>query len=131
FREAEAQSHGNHGRGFQCGHEHDTGDRCLSSHFTPDCWEEVVASVPGVRKAEFERPSLPPSTASWGNGRPRGGPGAGPFRIRGGCTDLAAFALRQSSGCGTPPDRGDRPVSHAAATACRNRSISWRSVAVF
>ncbi|MBD8892645.1 helix-turn-helix transcriptional regulator [Roseibium litorale] len=54
---------GNHGRCFECGHEHGTGDRCLSFHFTPDYWEDVVASVPGVRKAVFDVPSLPPNAS--------------------------------------------------------------------
>ncbi len=54
---------GNAGHCFRCGHEHGTGDRCLSFHFTGDYLEAVVASVPGVRSAEFSAPSLPPLPA--------------------------------------------------------------------
>jgi AraC-like DNA-binding protein len=54
---------GNQGRCFECGHEHGTGDRCLSFHFAPDFWEDVAGGVPGVRTAEFGRPSLPPLPA--------------------------------------------------------------------
>lgn len=51
---------GNHGCCFECGHEHGRGDRCMSFHFAPDCWEAVIAAVPGARKATFARPQLSP-----------------------------------------------------------------------
>src|SRR5215472_14410582 len=51
---------GNYGYCFECGHEHGTGDRCLSFHFTPDHWETIVAGVPGARTATFTVPRLPP-----------------------------------------------------------------------
>lgn len=35
---------GNHGRCFACSHEHATGDRCVSFHFAPEYWEEIVAA---------------------------------------------------------------------------------------
>jgi len=46
---------------FECGHEHGVGDRCLSFDFDPDYFEEVVASVPGVRHLFFTMPRLSPS----------------------------------------------------------------------
>ena len=52
---------GNPGRGFECGHEHGIGDRCLSFHFRPDYWEAVIGTVPGARTATFAVPRLPPS----------------------------------------------------------------------
>jgi AraC-like DNA-binding protein len=51
---------GQPGACFQCGHEHGRGDRCLSFHFSPAQWEEIVAAVPGIRRAEIGRPNLPP-----------------------------------------------------------------------
>jgi AraC family transcriptional regulator len=54
---------GNHGQCFQCGHEHGTGDRCLSFHFTVDYWEEVAGSVPGGHKGRFNVANLPPNAA--------------------------------------------------------------------
>jgi AraC-like DNA-binding protein len=51
---------GNHGSCFECSHEHATGDRCLSFHFDPDYLESIVAAVPGVRRAAFAVPRLPP-----------------------------------------------------------------------
>ncbi|WP_200946108.1 AraC family transcriptional regulator [Rhodanobacter sp. Root561] len=51
---------GNHGQCFECGHEHGTGDHCLSFHFTPACWENLVAAMPGVRKATFGHSHVPP-----------------------------------------------------------------------
>lgn len=52
---------GNHGRCFECGHEHAAGDRCVSFHFTPDYWEEIAAAVPGIRKTTFNLSHLPPT----------------------------------------------------------------------
>jgi AraC family transcriptional regulator len=52
---------GNHGRCFECGHEHGIGDRCLSFHFTPDYWEALIGAVPGAHTATFVVPRLPPS----------------------------------------------------------------------
>jgi AraC-like DNA-binding protein len=51
---------GNPGQCFECSHEHGTGDRCVSVHFTPDYWEGLVAATPGARKSTFESPRLPP-----------------------------------------------------------------------
>jgi AraC family transcriptional regulator len=52
---------GNAGSCFECGHEHGVGDRCLAFHFAPDCLETIIAAVPGVRRAAFALPRLPPS----------------------------------------------------------------------
>jgi AraC family transcriptional regulator len=54
---------GNTGACFECGHEHTAGDRCLAFHFSPDRLETVLAEVPGVRRADFAIPSLPPLPA--------------------------------------------------------------------
>jgi AraC family transcriptional regulator len=48
---------------FECGHDHGTGDRCLSFHFTPDFFQTVAASVPGTRRIAFTTPNLPPLPA--------------------------------------------------------------------
>jgi AraC family transcriptional regulator len=45
---------------FECGHEHGVGDRCLSLRLAPEFLETVVSSVPGVRRASFSVPRLPP-----------------------------------------------------------------------
>jgi AraC family transcriptional regulator len=54
---------GNPGDCFECGHEHGVGDRCLSFHFEPEYFEEVVASVPRARHLTFTMPRLSPSEA--------------------------------------------------------------------
>lgn len=51
---------GNPGSGFECGHQHGVGDRCLSFHFEPECLEAIAAAVPGSRRAAFDVPRLPP-----------------------------------------------------------------------
>jgi AraC-like DNA-binding protein len=55
---------GNAGQCFECGHEHGTGDRCLSFHYTRDHFEELAAGT-GVRgaKAVFRPLRLPPLRA--------------------------------------------------------------------
>ena len=52
---------GNPGACFECGHEHGVGDRCLSFHFDPEFFEEIVASVPRARRLTFTIPRLSPS----------------------------------------------------------------------
>jgi AraC-like DNA-binding protein len=54
---------GNAGQCFECGHDHATGDRCLSFHFEPEAMEEVLAAVPGARRLGFLTPRLPPLPA--------------------------------------------------------------------
>ncbi|WP_284268890.1 helix-turn-helix transcriptional regulator [Mesorhizobium huakuii] len=54
---------GNSGTCYECGHEHGSGDRCLSFHFEPAYMERIVAGVPGVRRLVFEAPRLPPFPA--------------------------------------------------------------------
>ena len=54
---------GNDRQCFECGHEHASGDRCISFHFAPTYWELVAAGVPGVRPGGFTAPSLPPLAA--------------------------------------------------------------------
>ena len=39
---------GNHGESFECGHEHGSGDRCLSFRYMPDYFEGIAADA-GVR----------------------------------------------------------------------------------
>jgi AraC family transcriptional regulator len=51
---------GNAAECFECGHEYDTGDRCLSFHFAPDLFETIVSAVPKARSAAFAIPRLPP-----------------------------------------------------------------------
>lgn len=51
---------GNAGQCFKCGHDHGTGDRCLSVHFDAGCWEGIVSAAPGVHTTTFGLPRLPP-----------------------------------------------------------------------
>lgn len=51
---------GSAGQSFQCGHEHGTGDRCISFHFSPDFIEEVVSGLKGIDRTAFTRPGLAP-----------------------------------------------------------------------
>jgi AraC family transcriptional regulator len=52
---------GNAGQCFECGHEHGTGDRCLSFGYAPDYFERLAADAT-VRggAAYFESRRLPP-----------------------------------------------------------------------
>jgi AraC-like DNA-binding protein len=51
---------GNERQCFECSHDHSTGDRCVSFHFAPDYLERIAAGIPGVRRAGFAQPRLPP-----------------------------------------------------------------------
>lgn len=51
---------GNHQSCFECGHDHSTGDRCLSFMFDPAYFETILSSISGVRPAKFRLASLPP-----------------------------------------------------------------------
>ena len=48
---------GNYGRYFECGHEHGTGDRCVSFHYTPDFFERFGA------RGDFPVHRVPPLAA--------------------------------------------------------------------
>jgi len=54
---------GNNGASFECGHEHGVGDHCVSFHFAPDYFEDIVASAGGTRRLAFPVPRLAPSTS--------------------------------------------------------------------
>jgi AraC-like DNA-binding protein len=54
---------GNPGHCFECGHDHASGDHCLSFHFDPDCFEAIVAAIPGIRTATFTVARVPPLIA--------------------------------------------------------------------
>jgi AraC-like DNA-binding protein len=53
---------GNAGQYFECGHEHNAGDRCIAFRFSPEYFERIAAdanSTPG-----FRVPRLPPLRAT-------------------------------------------------------------------
>ncbi|MEP9385606.1 AraC family transcriptional regulator [Mesorhizobium sp. KR9-304] len=50
---------GNHGACYRCGHEHSTGDRCVSVQFTPDYFGEIAASAAGSSRFRFPAAMLP------------------------------------------------------------------------
>jgi len=50
---------GNAGACFECGHEHGTGDRCLSFHFSGPLFEEIAGSIAGSYRFRFPTSMLP------------------------------------------------------------------------
>ena len=50
---------GNAGHSYECSHQHDEGDRCLSFQFDPEFFERVAYDA-GVPRGTFERHCLPP-----------------------------------------------------------------------
>lgn len=52
---------GNAGAGFECGHEHSVGDRCLCVNLSADYLDSIASAVPGTKRPSFYRPVLPPS----------------------------------------------------------------------
>lgn len=53
---------GSHGACYECGHDHSSGDHCLAFHFSPEYYEEILASVAGARRFAFTASRLPPLT---------------------------------------------------------------------
>ncbi|HYL78525.1 MAG TPA: AraC family transcriptional regulator [Bryobacteraceae bacterium] len=53
---------GNAGECFMCGHEHATGDRCVSFSYAPEFFDRL-ASEAGVSRMRFDIPRLPPIRA--------------------------------------------------------------------
>lgn len=54
---------GDAGACFECGHDHGSGDRCLSFHYAPAFLEFVISGAPDVRTSSFRAPRLPPLQA--------------------------------------------------------------------
>jgi AraC-like DNA-binding protein len=54
---------GNCGAGFECEHEHSTGDRCVSFRFQLAHFEELASSVTGSSRYRFPVGALPPIDA--------------------------------------------------------------------
>lgn len=54
---------GNHNACFECGHEHGTGDRCISFQFTPELFETIASDVPGARSTVFPTNRIAPLAA--------------------------------------------------------------------
>lgn len=50
---------GNHGACYQCGHDHGTGDRCISVQFSPDYFAEIAATAAGSSRFRFPVAMLP------------------------------------------------------------------------
>jgi AraC-like DNA-binding protein len=58
---------GNAAACYECGHEHSTGDRCISFHVAPDYFAEIAASMAGSGRFRFATPMLPatPKLLPW------------------------------------------------------------------
>ena len=52
---------GNHGACYQCGHDHGTGDRCVSVQLSPAYFEEIAATAAGSSRFKFPTAMLPAS----------------------------------------------------------------------
>lgn len=55
---------GNYGTCFECSHQHGIGDRCVAFHFEPAFFEQIVATIPGVRRIDFTQARLAPTAAT-------------------------------------------------------------------
>jgi AraC-like DNA-binding protein/uncharacterized protein with PQ loop repeat len=54
---------GNCGTCFECGHDHETGDRCIALHVSPEAFAEVASSAAGSERFRFPLDMLPASAA--------------------------------------------------------------------
>lgn len=55
---------GDAGACYECGHEHGTGDLCLSLNLDPGFFAEIAASAAGVSRSTFPAPALP-AASDW------------------------------------------------------------------
>lgn len=109
---------GNYGACFECGHEHTVGDRCVSFHYQPAFWEELVAAVPGARRATFRTTRLVPAQSLVPlalNIRMAAHLGSGALEVA--AIDVAGSVLGVDSELSTPPRavsaREERRVAEA------------------
>jgi AraC-like DNA-binding protein len=113
---------GNERQCYECGHDHATGDRCVSFHFAPDHLERIAACLPGVRRAGFSQPRLPPSgrlvslTAAIETACRRQGQGAGLEELS---LRLAAAALVETNGAAPAPPAPTRRDQQRITAALR------------
>jgi AraC-like DNA-binding protein len=58
---------GNPAACYECGHDHSTGDRCISFQVAPEYFAEIAASVAGSGRFRFPAPMLPatPKLLPW------------------------------------------------------------------
>lgn len=58
---------GNAAACYECGHDHSTGDRCISFQVAPEYFAEIAASVAGSGRFRFPAPMLPatPKLLPW------------------------------------------------------------------
>jgi AraC-like DNA-binding protein len=110
---------GNHGKCFECGHDHGVGDRCLSLRLAPEFFHTIAASAANDVRFRFTQPALPPlpsllpqmarlqTLAQAGNKQP----------LEEAVPQLAAAVLGMASGHTrterTPSARDERRVSRA------------------
>jgi AraC family transcriptional regulator len=52
---------GNHRVCYECGHEHSTGDRCISFNLREDAFEEIASAASSRRRRPLTEPMLPAS----------------------------------------------------------------------
>jgi AraC family transcriptional regulator len=50
---------GNRGACFECGHDHEGGDRCIAFHYAPELFEEIAAATVGSHRYRFRVATLP------------------------------------------------------------------------
>lgn len=53
---------GESGDGFECGHDHSVGDRCIALHFDSDLFESRLTEISGLSAGISRHPALPPRT---------------------------------------------------------------------
>jgi AraC family transcriptional regulator len=110
---------GNVGSSFECGHDHGTGDRCVSFKFAPPLFEEIAASVTGSHRFRFGGAMLPsvralamPAVAAEAKARGIGSIAAEEFAL--GFLETVLATLAGAAGtAASPPARDQRRISRA------------------
>ena len=129
---------GNAGTCFACGHAHGRGDRCISFHYAPACFEEISATAAGSARFRFTTGMLPALTATMAAAvAAERVAQSGPMVTEELAISVAEAVLASASGHKpTPPALHRRAMRSASALRCTlwsgmptRRSTSTRSPA--
>lgn len=115
---------GDAGCGYECGHDHGRGDRCLAFQFAPEAFERIAADAGlAARARRFGRPRLPPlrETAPFVARAAAGLAGAAEISWEELAVELAGRAVTLAGGL--PSDGGALPVKTESRVAAVVRRI--------
>ena len=114
---------GNHGACYQCGHDHSTGDRCVSVQLSPDYFGEIAATAAGSSNFKFPAAMLPASRGTLPHTvllEARGMAKRDPLDVEEQVVHFIADAVRLLSGAAGAPQRVSAQDARRVSRALRH-----------